>query len=106
MQRRFWSFISLTSRFRYEAAYPSGVSHFLEKLSFGVTEKFGGRDDIMQKMEKFGGIFDCQTHRDTALYAASVDSRDGAQRLISNLERHFSLQGVLAPCGLFLLTHL
>ena len=61
---------------RYEAAYPSGVSHFLEKLSFGVTEKFGGRDDIMQRMEKFGGIFDCQTHRDTALYAASVDSRE------------------------------
>ena len=52
------------------------MSHFLEKLSFGVTEKFGGRDDIMQRMEKFGGIFDCQTHRDTALYAASVDSRE------------------------------
>lgn len=67
--------ISVDSGSRYEAAYPSGVSHFLEKLSFGVTEKFGGRDDIMQKMEKFGGIFDCQTHRDTALYAASVDSR-------------------------------
>ena len=41
-----------------------------------MTEKFGGRDDIMQRMEKFGGIFDCQTHRDTALYAASVDSRE------------------------------
>jgi len=67
--------ICIDSGSRYEAAYPSGVSHFLEKLSFGVTEKFGGRDDIMQRMEKFGGIFDCQTHRDTALYAASVDSR-------------------------------
>ena len=25
---------------RYEVAYPSGISHFLEKLSFGVSGNF------------------------------------------------------------------
>ncbi len=67
--------VCIDSGSRYEVAYPSGIAHFLEKLSFGVTEKFDGRDDIMARLEKYGGIFDCQTARDTTLYAASVDSR-------------------------------
>jgi processing peptidase subunit alpha len=67
--------VCIDSGSRYEVAYPSGISHFLEKLAFGMTEKFAGRDDIMSRMEKYGGIFDCQTTRDTMLYAASVDSR-------------------------------
>ena len=29
----------------------------------------------MKKLEEFGGICDCQSTRDTFLYAASVDSR-------------------------------
>ena len=29
----------------------------------------------MQRLEKFGGICDCQSTRDTFLYAASVDNR-------------------------------
>ena len=56
-------------------AYPSGVSHFLEKLAFGATSKFESRDAIMGQLEKYGGICDCQSTRDTFLYAASVDSR-------------------------------
>lgn len=60
---------------RYEVAYPSGVSHFLEKLAFGATSKFDSKDAIMSQLEKFGGICDCQSTRDTFLYAASVDSR-------------------------------
>ena len=34
---------------RYEVAYPSGISHFLEKLAFGATHKYSNRDEIMQK---------------------------------------------------------
>ncbi len=33
---------------RYEVAYPSGISHFLEKLAFGATQKLDSRDTILQ----------------------------------------------------------
>lgn len=71
---------------RYEVAYPSGVSHFLEKLAFGVilsslnlqnlslmffcffltiqsTASYKSKDDILQELEKHGGICDCQGSR-------------------------------------------
>ena len=66
--------VCIDSGARYEVAYPSGVSHFLEKLAFGNTSKFR-REDIMGQLDKYGGICDCQSTRDTFLYAASVDSR-------------------------------
>merc|ERR1712179_267040 len=67
--------VCIDSGSRYEVAHPSGVSHFLEKLAFGATEKFNSRDEILKSLEKFGGICDCQSTRDTFLYAASVDRR-------------------------------
>ena len=67
--------VCIDSGARYEVAYPSGVSHFLEKMAFGATSKFANRDEIMKKFEDYGGICDCQSTRDTFLYAASVDSR-------------------------------
>ena len=67
--------VCIDSGARYEVTYPSGVSHFLEKLAFGVTSKFESKDAIMGQLEKYGGICDCQSTRDTFLYAASVDSR-------------------------------
>ena len=67
--------VCIDSGARYEVAYPSGVSHFLEKLAFSSTEKFADKDSMMKQLEKYGGICDCQSTRDTFLYAASVDSR-------------------------------
>jgi len=67
--------VVIDSGSRYEVAHPSGISHFLEKLAFGATEKYSSRDEILKKLEKFGGICDCQSTRDTFLYAASVDRR-------------------------------
>lgn len=67
--------VCIDSGSRYEVAHPSGVSHFLEKLAFGATEKFNSRDEILKSLEKYGGICDCQSTRDTFLYAASVDRR-------------------------------
>ena len=67
---------SITKQYlRYEVAFPSGISHYLEKLAFHSTSKFGSKDEILQRLEKFGGICDCQSTRDTFLYAASVDNR-------------------------------
>ena len=55
--------VCIDSGARYEVAYPSGVSHFLEKLAFGVTSKFESKDAIMGQLEKYGGICDCQSTR-------------------------------------------
>lgn len=60
---------------RYEIAYPSGVSHFLEKLAFNSTIEYPERDIILRELERHGGICDCQSSRDTFIYAASADSR-------------------------------
>ncbi|XP_047350936.1 mitochondrial-processing peptidase subunit alpha [Vespa velutina] len=58
---------------RYEVIYPSGISHFLEKLAFSSTKHFGSKDEIMLALEKHGGICDCQASRDTFIYAASAE---------------------------------
>ncbi|XP_014233207.1 mitochondrial-processing peptidase subunit alpha [Trichogramma pretiosum] len=65
--------VLIDSGSRYEVAYPSGISHFLEKLAFGSTKKYEDRDDIMLALEKHGGICDCQSSRDTFIYAASAE---------------------------------
>ena len=67
--------VCIDSGSRYEVAYPSGVSHFLEKLAFGATSKFESKDAILKQFEQYGGVCDCQSTRDTFLYASSVDSR-------------------------------
>lgn len=60
---------------RFEVAYPSGISHFLEKLAFNSTKNFESRDHILLAMEKHEGIFDCQASRDTFIYAASAERK-------------------------------
>ncbi|XP_012528238.2 mitochondrial-processing peptidase subunit alpha isoform X2 [Monomorium pharaonis] len=60
---------------RYEVTYPSGISHFLEKLAFSSTNTFNSKDKIMLALEKHGGICDCQASRDTFVYAASAERR-------------------------------
>ncbi|XP_076036440.1 mitochondrial-processing peptidase subunit alpha [Oratosquilla oratoria] len=65
--------VVIDSGSRYEVAYPSGISHFLEKLSFGRTLNLS-RESIMGTFEKLGGICDCQSSRDTFIYAASVET--------------------------------
>ncbi|KAH8319825.1 hypothetical protein KR074_007120, partial [Drosophila pseudoananassae] len=72
---------------RYEVAYPSGVSHFLEKLAFNSTINFPNKDAILKELEKNGGICDCQSSRDTLIYAASIDSRaiDSVTRLLADV---------------------
>ena len=60
---------------RYEINYPSGVSHFLEKLSFHSTLNYESKNEIYKELEQHGGMVDCQSTRDSLIYAASIDSR-------------------------------
>ena len=81
--------VCIDSGARYEVGYPSGVSHFLEKIAFSSTSKFDYKDDILQKLEMYGGICDCQSTRDTFLYAASVENR-GLEATIEILGMYIS----------------
>ncbi|XP_021546663.1 mitochondrial-processing peptidase subunit alpha isoform X1 [Neomonachus schauinslandi] len=67
--------ILVNSGSRYEAKYLSGIAHFLEKLAFSSTDRFNSKDEILLTLEKHGGICDCQTSRDTTMYAVSADSK-------------------------------
>ncbi|XP_039269449.2 mitochondrial-processing peptidase subunit alpha-like [Styela clava] len=69
---------------RHECFYPSGVSHLLERLSFSGSRLYQTRDDVMKAVENFGGICDCQSSRDTMIYAASV-SRENLPSLVELL---------------------
>uniref|UniRef100_A0A8D8V1Q5 Mitochondrial-processing peptidase subunit alpha n=1 Tax=Cacopsylla melanoneura TaxID=428564 RepID=A0A8D8V1Q5_9HEMI len=75
-ENRFGSFctvgVIIDSGSRYEKPYPSGVSHFLEKLAFNSTVEYKNKDAISQTLEKIGGICDCLSSRDTFIYAASA----------------------------------
>uniref|UniRef100_A0A672GMX6 Mitochondrial-processing peptidase subunit alpha n=1 Tax=Salarias fasciatus TaxID=181472 RepID=A0A672GMX6_SALFA len=55
--------ILVNSGSRHETKYPSGIAHFLEKLSFSSTAQYGSKDEILLTLEKHGGICDCQTSR-------------------------------------------
>ncbi|KAK3586726.1 hypothetical protein CHS0354_017524 [Potamilus streckersoni] len=66
--------VLIDSGSRYEVAYPSGISHFFEKLAFGKTSRFANRDTILQELERHGGICDCQGSRDTLVYAMSAET--------------------------------
>ncbi|KAK6194779.1 hypothetical protein SNE40_000339 [Patella caerulea] len=76
--------VAIDSGSRYEVAYPSGISHFLEKLAFGETSQFESRDQIFQNLEKHGGICDSQSSRDTLIYAVSAE-RSGLPTVINVL---------------------
>nr|XP_002119957.1 mitochondrial-processing peptidase subunit alpha-like [Ciona intestinalis] len=69
---------------RHEVAYPSGMSHYLERCAFAGSSIYKDRDAVMLAVEKLGGICDCQSSRDTTIYAASVD-RDKLEPLMELL---------------------
>lgn len=104
----FSSSVVIVSGPRYEVAYPSGISHFLEKLAFHVscnlgylfvmiltvyfnkfqsTQEYANKDTILKELEQHGGICDCQSSRDTFVYAASADSRglESVTRVLSEV---------------------
>ncbi|XP_072287999.1 mitochondrial-processing peptidase subunit alpha isoform X2 [Pyxicephalus adspersus] len=87
-QNKFGQFCTIglliNSGSRHETKHLSGISHFLEKLAFSSTAQFGSKDEILLTLEKHGGICDCQTSRDTTMYAVSADAK-GLDTVVSLL---------------------
>ncbi|KAF7687396.1 mitochondrial-processing peptidase subunit alpha isoform X1 [Silurus meridionalis] len=84
--------VLVNSGSRHEARYPSGIAHFLEKLAFSSTSQYGSKDEILLSLEKHGGICDCQTSRDTTMYAVSAEVK-GLDTVVNLLA-----DAVLQPC--------
>ncbi|XP_040860338.1 mitochondrial-processing peptidase subunit alpha [Ochotona curzoniae] len=82
--------ILINSGSRYEAKHLGGIAHFLEKLAFSSTARFSSKDEILLTLERHGGICDCQTSRDTTMYAVSADSRglDTVVELLAEVVLH------------------
>lgn len=76
-EKRFGQFctvgVLIDSGPRYEVAFPSGINHFLEKLSFNSTANYAEKDKILAELELHGGICDAQSSRDTFVYATSTN---------------------------------
>lgn len=64
--------VAINSGSRLEAAYPSGVTHFIERSAFQSTDKFSNREHILEHLSHVGGTIDCQGSRDLMVYAVSV----------------------------------
>ncbi|KAJ1374954.1 Insulinase (Peptidase M16) [Parelaphostrongylus tenuis] len=78
--------VAIESGSRYEAGYPLGTSHIVEKLAFGSTSRHSSRDEIYAVLQQNGGLIDCQSTRDTFIYAASchVSGLDAVIEIIAN----------------------
>jgi processing peptidase subunit alpha len=72
---------------RYEANFPTGVSHIIEKLGFMSSTKYPSRESIFSELEKNSAICDCQTSRDATLYAISTEVKGvpNIVKMLSNI---------------------
>ena len=59
---------------RFETADNNGVSHFLEHLLFGATEKRKA-GDMDREMESLGATLNAHTHRDYTHFSTTISSR-------------------------------
>ncbi|XP_035212000.1 mitochondrial-processing peptidase subunit alpha-like [Stegodyphus dumicola] len=77
--------VVIDSGSRYEVTYPSGISHFLEKLAFNSTAEFKDKNSILQEFEKCGGVSYCRGTRDSLIYGAIANckSLDPVVKLLS-----------------------
>ncbi|KAK6759508.1 hypothetical protein RB195_021224 [Necator americanus] len=78
--------VAIESGSRYEAGYPLGTSHIVEKLAFGATSRHSSRDEIYAVLQENGGLIDCQSTRDTFIYAASchISGLDSVMEILAN----------------------
>ncbi|CAB3410865.1 unnamed protein product [Caenorhabditis bovis] len=78
--------VAVESGCRYENGFPRGTVQMVEKTAFGASKKFPSRDDIFKVLEKNGGIIDCQSTRDTFMYASSCHRKgtDSVLEILAN----------------------
>uniref|UniRef100_A0A0R3RVR9 Alpha-MPP n=1 Tax=Elaeophora elaphi TaxID=1147741 RepID=A0A0R3RVR9_9BILA len=78
--------VAIDAGSRYEVGYPFGTSHFIEKLAFTGTPSFPSKEDLFHLLERRGALIDCQSTKDTFIYASScqIDGFPDIVRLIAD----------------------
>ncbi|TKR72458.1 hypothetical protein L596_019897 [Steinernema carpocapsae] len=78
--------VAIDSGSRYEIEYPQGTCHYIEKLAYATSENFRSEEQRHQLLEKHGAIIDCQSTKDTFIYAASchINGVDDIMSMISD----------------------
>ncbi|EFO27286.2 peptidase M16 inactive domain-containing protein [Loa loa] len=78
--------VAIDAGSRYEVGYPFGTTHFIEKIAFTGTPSFPSREDLFRLLEQRGALIDCQSTKDTFIYASScqVDGFPDIIRLIAD----------------------
>uniref|UniRef100_A0A8R1DSS1 Mitochondrial-processing peptidase subunit alpha n=1 Tax=Caenorhabditis japonica TaxID=281687 RepID=A0A8R1DSS1_CAEJA len=74
--------VAVESGCRLENGFPAGVSKVVEKLAYDSSENFADRDEVYAILEASSAIVDCQSTRDTTMYAASCRN-DSVEQVIS-----------------------
>ncbi|VDO31795.1 unnamed protein product [Haemonchus placei] len=71
--------VAIESGCRFESGYPLGISHL-------STSRHSSRDEIYAVLQQNGGLIDCQSTRDTFIYAASchVTGLEAVMEIIAN----------------------
>ncbi|VDN08142.1 unnamed protein product [Thelazia callipaeda] len=66
--------------------YPFGTSHFIEKLAFVGTPSLPTKEDLFCLLEQRGALIDCQSTKDTFIYASScrIDGFSDVIKLIAD----------------------
>ncbi|GMT02847.1 hypothetical protein PENTCL1PPCAC_25021 [Pristionchus entomophagus] len=72
--------VAIDSGCRYEAEHKKGISHLVEKLAFASTPRRSA-DEIFQALDKSSAMIDCQSTRDTTIFAASCH-RSGVEEIL------------------------
>uniref|UniRef100_A0A0N5ARE3 Alpha-MPP n=1 Tax=Syphacia muris TaxID=451379 RepID=A0A0N5ARE3_9BILA len=73
--------VAIDAGSRYEGCYPSGTSHFVEKLAFAGSVSYS-RERMFSLLEQRGALIDCQSTKDTFIYASSCHV-DGAEDMLA-----------------------
>ncbi|KAI6205009.1 hypothetical protein M3Y94_00743200 [Aphelenchoides besseyi] len=78
--------VGINAGSRYEAHYPLGIAHFVEKLAFSGSENYDTNAHIYEILEQKGALIDCQTTKDTCIYASSchVDHAEEILKIIAD----------------------
>ncbi|OZC05001.1 hypothetical protein X798_08029 [Onchocerca flexuosa] len=78
--------VAIDAGSRYEVGYPFGTSHFIEKLAFSGTPSYPSKEDLFRLLEQRGALIDCQSTKDTFIYASScqIDGFPDIIRLIAD----------------------
>ena len=63
--------VAISAGSRHEVYYPPGTAHFIEKLAFSSSQNFSDKSGTMELLERCGALVDCQSSRDTTMYASS-----------------------------------